>query len=55
MSLVFAGGPLFKGLATVIVFGLSIGTIFILFVLPAIIAVFVERLGMKLAEVPPAE
>ncbi len=39
-------------LATVIVVGLSIGTFFTLFVLPAIIAVFVERFGVKLAEVP---
>ena len=43
-----AGGPLFKGLATVIVFGLSIGTSFILFFVPAIYAVFVENLGMKI-------
>jgi len=50
LSLMFVGGPLFKGLATVIVVGLSIGTLFTLFVLPAIIAVFVERFGVKLAE-----
>ena len=45
LSLMF-GGPLFKGMATVIVVGLSIGTGFTLFVLPAIYAVFVENLGM---------
>lgn len=55
LSLMFVGGPLFKGLATVIVVGLSIGTFFTLFVLPAIIAVFVERFGVKLAEEPVAE
>jgi multidrug efflux pump subunit AcrB len=55
LSLMFVGGPLFKGLATVVVIGLSIGTLFTLFVLPAIIAVFVERLGVKLAEEPAAE
>jgi multidrug efflux pump subunit AcrB len=55
LSLMFVGGPLFKGLATVIVVGLSIGTLFTLFVLPAIIAVFVETLGVKLAEEPAAE
>ena len=55
LSLMFVGGPLFKGLATVIVVGLSIGTFFTLFVLPAIIAVFVEMLGVKLAEEPAAE
>jgi multidrug efflux pump subunit AcrB len=46
LSLMLAGGPLFKGLATVIVFGLSIGTVFTLFFLPAIYAVFVEHFGM---------
>ena len=55
LSLMFVGGPLFKGLATVIVVGLSIGTFFTLFVLPAIIAVFVERLGVQLADVPAAD
>ena len=55
LSLMFVGGPLFKGLATVIVVGLSIGTLFTLFVLPAIMAVFVERLGVKLAEVPAGD
>ena len=48
LSLIVAGGPLFKGLATVIVFGLLIGTSFILFFVPAIYAVFVENLGMKI-------
>jgi multidrug efflux pump subunit AcrB len=47
LSLMLAGGPLFKGLATVIVFGLSIGTGFTLFFLPALYAVFVENFGMK--------
>jgi multidrug efflux pump subunit AcrB len=46
LSLMLAGGPLFKGLATVIVFGLSIGTVFTLFFLPAIYAVFVENFGI---------
>ena len=45
-SLMLAGGPLFKGLATVIVFGLSIGTGFTLFFVPALYAVFVENFGM---------
>lgn len=52
LSLMFAGGPLFKGLSTVIVVGLSIGTLFTLFVLPAIIAVFVEKFGVNLAPLP---
>ena len=46
LSLMLAGGPLFKGMATVIVFGLSIGTAFTLFFVPAIYAVFVENFGM---------
>ena len=53
ISLMLVGGPLFKGLASVIVVGLLIGTLFTLFVLPAIIAVFVERLGVQLAPMPP--
>ncbi len=53
ISLMLVGGPLFKGLASVIVIGLLIGTLFTLFVLPAIIAVFVERFGMQLAAMPP--
>ena len=48
----FAGGPLFKGLSTVIVAGLSIGTLFTLFVLSAIIGVFVEKFGINLATMP---
>jgi len=55
LSLMLVGGPLFKGLATVVVIGLSIGTIFTLFVLPAIIAVFVQTFGVKLAVESPAE
>ena len=46
LSLMF-GGPLFKGMATVIVVGLSIGTLFTLFVQPAVYAIFVD-FGMKL-------
>ena len=42
-------GPLFKGLATVIVVGLSLGTLMTLFVLPAIIATMVELFGINLA------
>lgn len=52
LSLMFAGGPLFEGLATVIVVGLILGTALSLFVLPALIAVFVEDFGLKLAPVP---
>ena len=55
LSLMFGTGPLFKGLATVIVVGLSIGTFMTLFVLPAIIAVMVELFGINLAGKTKAE
>lgn len=51
LSLMFAGGPLFEGMATVIVVGLILGTALTLFVLPALIAVFVEDFGLKLVAV----
>ena len=51
LSLMFAGGPLFEGLATVIVVGLILGTALTLFVLPALIALFVEDFGLQLVDV----
>ncbi len=48
LSLMFAGGPLFEGMATVMVVGLVFGTALTLFVLPALIAVFVEDFGLDL-------
>ena len=54
LSLMFAGGPLFEGLATVIVVGLILGTALTLFVLPALIAVFVEDFGLQLVPLPQA-
>ena len=48
LSLMFAGGPLFEGMATVMVVGLIFGTALTLFVLPALIAVFVEDFGLNL-------
>ncbi len=50
LPLMIGQGPLFKGLATVIVVGLSLGTVMTLFVLPALIGVMVELLGINLAE-----
>ncbi len=55
VSLMFAGGPLFKGLATAIVIGLSLGTFFTLFVLPAIVAIFVENFGLNIAATAPVQ
>ncbi len=48
LTLMLGGGPLFKGFAAVIVYGLSIGTAFTLFFIPAIFAIFVENFGMKI-------
>ena len=50
LPLMLGTGPLFKGLATVIVVGLSLGTLMTLFVLPAIIALMVELFGVNLAD-----
>ncbi len=52
-SLMFGGGPLFKGLATVFATGLIVGSAITLFVLPALIAVFVENFRFQL--VRPAD
>ena len=48
--LMIAGSPLFKGLATVVVVGLSLGTVMTLFALPAFIALFVEVFRIDLAK-----
>ncbi len=55
LPLMLGQGPLFKGLATVVVVGLSIGTLMTLFVLPAIIALMVELFGVDLSNVKPYE
>ena len=47
-SLMFGGGPLFKGLATVFATGLIVGSTITLFVLPALIALFVENFRFPL-------
>lgn len=52
MSLMFGGGPLFMGLATVFAVGLIIGSAITLFVLPALMAVFVENFKYELVEAP---
>jgi multidrug efflux pump subunit AcrB len=54
LSLMFAGGPLFEGMATVMVVGLTFGTALTLFVLPAWIAVFVEDFGLNMVALPKA-
>lgn len=52
MSLMFGGGPLFMGLATVFAVGLIVGSAITLFVLPALMALFVENFRYALVEVP---
>ena len=47
-SLMFGGGPLFKGLATVFAVGLIAGSAITLFVLPALMALFVENFRFPL-------
>jgi len=47
-SLMFGGGPLFKGLATVFAVGLIVGSTITLFVLPALMALFVENFRFPL-------
>jgi Cu/Ag efflux pump CusA len=47
-SLMFGGGPLFKGLATVFAVGLIVGSTITLFVLPALMALFVENFRFNL-------
>ncbi len=48
MSLMFGGGPLFKGLATVFASGLIVGSTITVFVLPALIALFVKNFRFQL-------
>ena len=52
-SLMFGGGPLFMGLATVFASGLIVGSAITVFVLPALIALFVENFRFPL--VRPAD
>ena len=49
-SLMFGGGPLFKGLATVFAVGLIVGSAITLFVLPALMALFVENFRFSLVK-----
>jgi len=54
LPLALAGGPLFESMATVIIFGLLVATVLALLVLPAIIAIFVEKFGLNLVKTSPA-
>ncbi len=54
-SLMFGGGPLFKGLATAFASGLIVGSAITLFVLPALMALFVENFRFQLVKPPEPE
>ena len=47
LPLAMAGGPLFEGMATAIICGLLLGSAMTLFVLPALVALFVEWFGLR--------
>ncbi|MHC5110457.1 MAG: efflux RND transporter permease subunit [Planctomycetota bacterium] len=51
IPLALFGGPLWQGMAYLLIFGLIIATILTLFVLPVIYAAFVEYLGMRTVRV----
>ena len=51
MSLMFGGGPLFMGLATVFAVGLLFGSAITLIVLPALMAILVEVFHYSLVPV----
>ncbi len=49
LPLALDGGPLFEGMATAITCGLLLGSVMTLLVLPALVALFVEWFGLRLA------
>jgi multidrug efflux pump subunit AcrB len=55
IPLALFGGPLFEAMAVVIIFGLLLATLLTLLVLPAIYAIFVEDLRVKVAGEPLAD
>lgn len=55
IPLALYGGPLFESMAVVIIFGLLLATVLTLLVLPAIYAIFVENLRVKVAREPATD
>ena len=47
LPLALAGGPLWEGLAWLMIFGLLVATILTLIVVPSLYAIFVENLKIK--------
>lgn len=55
MPLALFGGPMWEGMAYLLIFGLNIATVLTLLVLPTIYAAFVEYAGVKTVHVDEAE
>lgn len=47
LPLALAGGPLWEGMAWLMIFGLTIATVLTLVIVPALFAIFVENFGMS--------
>ncbi len=52
LTLAFFGGPMWEGMAYLLIFGLAAATVLTLLVLPTIYAAAVEYLGVKLVPIP---
>ena len=55
IPLALFGGPLWEGMAWLLIFGLAVATCLTLLVLPSIYASFVEYFGLTLVRVRPSE
>jgi multidrug efflux pump subunit AcrB len=47
MPLALAGGPLWEGMAWLMIFGLTVATILTLIIVPSLYAIFVENFKIK--------
>ncbi len=52
LPLALAGGPLWEGMAWLMIFGLTVATLLTLIVVPALYAIFVENLKVKPVRIP---
>ena len=52
-TLALFGGPMWEGMAWLLIFGLAVGTVLTLLVLPSIYAFFAENLRLRLVRVEP--
>ena len=51
LPLALGGGPLWEGMAWLMIFGLIVATILTLVIVPALYCIFVENFGMKPVQV----